>query len=334
MARSRAVGFVAPSGYLPDPRAIDRAARLFAARGWRVQAGDTCFERHQRFAGPDELRARELQRFCSDRSLDLVLCARGGYGLTRILDRLDFEAIRRAGRTLCGYSDFTAFNLAYLARAGGASLHGPSMTDFGAESPDDWTIDNFFAVIEGGAYETRFDADGPDCEARGTLWGGNLAVACALLGTPYFPKLRGGILFFEDVNEPAYKIERMLLQLAQAGVLHRQRALLFGSFEPITPMPNDDGFSLQEVIRALRARLPVPILTGLPFGHVRRKLSLPVGARVRLRVRQGRAVLGWDRLDFVPGATSTRTASPPEARVMAVPGASVDAPGTGSDAGH
>ncbi|GIL04554.1 MAG: muramoyltetrapeptide carboxypeptidase [Betaproteobacteria bacterium] len=334
MARSRAVGFVAPSGFLPDPEAIDRAATLFAARGWRVQAGDTCFERHQRFAGTDELRAAELQRFCSDRSLDLVLCARGGYGLTRILDRLDFDAIRRARRTICGYSDFTAFNLAYLARAGGVSLHGPSMTDLGAESPDDWTIDNFFAVIEGGAYETRFDADGPDCEARGTLWGGNLAVACALLGTPYFPKPRGGILFFEDVNEPAYKIERMLLQLAQAGVLQRQRALLFGSFDPITPMPNDNGFSFDEVIRGLRARLAVPVVTGLPFGHVRRKLTLPVGERVRLRVHQGRAVLGWDGLYFARGATSKRTAPPSDARVTTVPGASVDTQATVSDGDH
>ncbi|MFN3565004.1 MAG: LD-carboxypeptidase, partial [Burkholderiaceae bacterium] len=220
--------------------------------------------------------------------------ARGGYGLTRILDRLDFAAIRRAQRAICGYSDFTAFNLAYLARAGGPSLHGPSMTDFGAESPDDWTIDNFFAVIEGGAYEMRFDADGPDCAVRGTLWGGNLALVCALLGTPYFPRVRGGILFLEDVNEPAYRIERMLLQLEQAGVVQRQRALLLGSFEPVTPMPNDDGFSLDEVVRGLRARLAVPVFTGLPFGHLPRKLTLPVGARVRLCARGDAASLAWD----------------------------------------
>jgi muramoyltetrapeptide carboxypeptidase len=293
MARSRAVGFVAPSGYVPDSQAIDRAAKVFAARGWRVQAGDTCFERHQRFAGTDALRAAELQRFCTDRSLDLVLSARGGYGLTRILDRLDFDAIRAAGRAICGYSDFTAFNLAYLARVGGASLHGPSATDFGAEEPDAWTLENFFAVLDASEHETQFDVDGPDCELAGTLWGGNLALVCALLGTPYFPRVRGGVLFLEDVNEPAYKIERMLLQLAQAGVLQRQRALLLGSFDPVMPMSNDDGFSFDEVVRGMRARLPVPVFTGLPFGHVRRKLTLPIGTRVRLRVRAGAATLAW-----------------------------------------
>jgi muramoyltetrapeptide carboxypeptidase len=298
-AAAGTVGIVAPSGYLPDAATIDRAAQVFAARGWRVQASDTCFDRHQRFAGDDDLRATELQRFCTDRALDLVLAARGGYGLTRILDRLDFAAIGAAGRTICGYSDFTAFNLAYLARAGGVSLHGPSATDFGAEQPNAFTIDTFFAMVErwrgDGSFEASFEADGPDLDARGPLWGGNLALVCALLGTPYFPRLRGGILFLEDVNEPAYKIERMLVQLEQAGVLARQKAILLGHFDPVTPMPNDNGFSLDGVIARLRARLPCPVITGLPFGHVERKLTLPVGVRLDLHVRAGTASVAGTR---------------------------------------
>jgi muramoyltetrapeptide carboxypeptidase len=294
---ARAVGFVAPSGFVPDAAALERAAALFTARGWRVQAGETCFERHQRFAGTDELRAAEMQRFCTDRSLDLVLAARGGYGLTRILDRLDFAAIRKADRLICGYSDFTAFNLAYLARAGGVSLHGPSAVDLGAESPDPLTVDTFFEVLEGGDYETGLDADGPDCELRGTLWGGNLALVGALLGTPYFPRVRGGILFIEDVNEPAYKIERMLLQLEQAGVLAKQRAILLGQFDPVTPMANDNGFSIDTVVDGLRQRLTVPVVTGLPFGHLPKKLTLPVGLTVRLHVRAAHAALAWRLAD-------------------------------------
>ncbi|MDZ7653292.1 MAG: LD-carboxypeptidase [Burkholderiaceae bacterium] len=290
-----ALGIVAPSGYLPDPATVDRAARVFAARGWRVQAGETCFEQHERFAGTDDLRAAELQRFCTDRALDLVLAARGGYGLTRILDRLDFAAIRAADRLVCGYSDFTAFNLAYLARAGGVSLHGPSATDFGAEHPNAFTADTFFETVERlrseRSFEAKFDADGPQTSVRGLLWGGNLALVCALLGTPYFPKVRGGVLFVEDVNEPAYKIERMLVQLEQAGVLGRQKAILLGQFDPITPMPNDNGFSLDRVIARLRSRLDCPVITGLPFGHVARKLTLPVGAQVTLHAAEGVARL-------------------------------------------
>lgn len=293
-ARAATVGIVAPSGCLPQTDTLERAARLFAARGWRVQAGETCFARHERFAGDDDLRATELQHFCTDRTLDLVLAARGGYGLTRILDRLDFEAIRAAGRPICGYSDFTAFNLAYLARAGGASLHGPSASDLGAEVPSQFTVESLFSAVDGlrrGRFEADFEIDGPDCALRGLLWGGNLALVCALLATPYFPRVRGGLLFLEDVNEPAYRIERMLVQLEQAGVLGRQRALLLGRFDPVTPMANDNGFGLERVIARLRQRLAIPVLAGLPFGHVRDKLALPVGLRLALRSSGGRARL-------------------------------------------
>jgi muramoyltetrapeptide carboxypeptidase len=293
--RALRVGIVAPSGYLPDEATLDRAAQVFAARGWQVQAGESCFARHERFAGPDELRAAELQRFCTDPALDLLLAARGGYGLTRLLHRLDFAAIRAAARPICGYSDFTAFNLAYLARAGGVSLHGPSATDFGAAAPEAATIDGFFDTLAqlraGQGFAAAFDADGPACDVTGTLWGGNLALITALLGTPYFPRVRGGILFVEDVNEPAYKIERMLIQLEQAGVLARQRALLLGRFEPVAAMPNDNGFSLASVVAGLRERLSLPVIDGLPFGHVPCKLTLPVGKRVRLLVNGTTATL-------------------------------------------
>ena len=292
-ARARHVGIVAPSGFVTDTTIIDRAAQLFAARGWRVLASDTCFERHQRFSGGDAQRLAELQRFCTDRTLDLVLAARGGYGLTRVLGQLDFDAIRRADRAICGYSDFTAFNLAYLARAGGISCQGPSATDFGSTAPNETTVGEFFSVIGRGPHQVVFPADGPACDARGTLWGGNLALVCALLGTPYFPRVRKGILFLEDVNEPAYKIERMLLQLAQAGVLQKQRAIVLGSFDPLTPMPNDNGYSLQAAIGFIRSQTTTPIIGGLPFGHVTRKLTLPVGAMAELGVHEGSATLSW-----------------------------------------
>jgi muramoyltetrapeptide carboxypeptidase len=291
MTRPLRAGIVAPSGYVADTAVLDRAAARFAERGWQVQAGESCFAREERFAGPDALRAAELQGFASDRRLDLVLAARGGYGLTRILPHLDFMAIRAAARPVCGYSDFTAFNLAFLARAGGISLHGPSAMDFGAETPDVWTLEQFFLTLGSGELDLGFAADGPAVRARGVLWGGNLALVCALVGTPYLPRVRGGILFLEDVNEPAYRIERLLLQLEQAGILGRQRAILLGQFDPIPATPNDNGFDLGRVVAGLRARLAVPVLTGLPFGHVPRKASLPIGARVTLTAGDGGARL-------------------------------------------
>ena len=280
---------------MTDPATVDRAAQFFASRGWRVQAGDTCFARHERFAGPDDLRAAELQRFCTDSTIDVVVSARGGYGLSRIVDQLDFEAIRRANRTIVGYSDFTAFNLAYLALTGGVSFQGPSAGDFGSVTPDPFTVDNFFAAIEQPEHMLEFESDGPSCELRGTLWGGNLALITALIGTRYFPKVRGGIFFIEDVNEPAYRIERMLYQLLQAGVLDKQKALVVGDFDPVTPMPNDNGFTVASVLAQLRTEIDLPVVTGLPFGHVVSKATLPVGGSATLVVGGGRARLAFSR---------------------------------------
>jgi muramoyltetrapeptide carboxypeptidase len=288
---ARRVGLVAPSGFLPDPGVADRAASFFAERGWQVCAGETVFARELRFAGSDELRARELQRFATDRALDLVIAARGGYGMSRLLDRLDFDAIRDAGRILVGYSDFTAFGLALLARAGGISFQGPSAADFGSRGDSEFTIRSFFAAIEQPEVWVEFASDGPDLDVRGRLWGGNLSMLCAVVGTPYLPRVQGGILFLEDVNEAAYRIERMLLQLLQAGILQRQRAIVLGDFSPIPSLPNDNGFDLSVVVQYLRSVMTTPVVTGLPFGHGPRRATLPIGAPGRLQIRAGRAGL-------------------------------------------
>jgi muramoyltetrapeptide carboxypeptidase len=290
--RAPALGLVAPSGALPEG-VVDRAAQFFAQRGWQVQAGESCFARETRFAGPDDLRLRDLQQFATDRHIDVVLSARGGYGLSRLLDRVDFASIRAAGRIIVGLSDFTAFNLAYLSRAGGISFQGPSAGDFALAEPDPFTVEHFFGVLTRPEYRVDFPGDGPPCDVRGTLWGGNLALVTALVGTPYLPRTRGGILFLEDVNEPAYRIERMLHQLLHAGVFARCRAVLLGDFSPVPAQPADHGFDLAAVVGHLRSRVDLPVLTGLPFGHVPRKLTLPVGARARLVAGAGRIELAF-----------------------------------------
>jgi len=290
--RAPTLALVAPSGALPEGL-VDRAAQFFAARGWQVQAGESCFAREMRFAGPDELRLNDLQRLACDRRVDVVLSARGGYGLSRLLDQIDFEAIGRAGRIIVGISDFTAFNLAYLARADGISFQGPSAGDFAAAEPDTFTVEQFFAALSRGEHRVEFAGEGPDCDVKGRLWGGNLALVTALVGTPYLPRLRGGILFLEDVNEPAYRIERMLYQLLHAGVFARCRAVVLGDFSPVPAQPTDNGFGLAAVVAKLRASIDIPVLTGLPFGHVQRKATLPVGAAARLRAHAGRIELSF-----------------------------------------
>jgi muramoyltetrapeptide carboxypeptidase len=283
----RTIGLVAPSGFMPDPAVVDRAAAFFSGRGWQMEAGESVFSREQRFAGPDALRLADLMRFATDASIDVVLGARGGYGLSRLLGAIDFAAIKGRAPVIAGYSDFTAFNLGYLARAGGVSLSGPSAGDFGTATPDPFTVEHFFGLIEARRYEIDVALEGKSGEHAGRLWGGNLVMLAAMLGTPYFPRVSGGILVVEDVNEPAYKIERLFYQLAHAGALQRQSAVVLGDFDPVTLMPNDNGFDLAAVVARVREIAGVPVYTGLPYGHTPRKLTLPIGARARLAVRRG-----------------------------------------------
>lgn len=244
----------------------------------------------------------------------MALATRGGYGLTRLLDQIDWHLIARSierGTAWVGYSDVTAFQLAALAnKAAGPEQPGEHVPagiwagpmaagDFGRadmpEGGDDVTQDIFVEAMTGEleALGFRTEAGFDGLELSGRLWGGNLSVLQAMVGTRHFPKIKNGILFLEDVNEHPYRIERTLLQLHQAGILDQQKAILLGDFSGFQKSPLDRGYNLKSVVAYLRMQTQTPILTGLPFGHVDTKLCLPVGRKVNL-VTQGRdALVMW-----------------------------------------
>jgi muramoyltetrapeptide carboxypeptidase len=248
-------------------------------------------DRHHRFAGDDETRLAAIGRIAARRDVDVAVSIRGGYGLSRLLDRLDFDKLR--GKRWMGHSDFTAFQLAALAAAGLVTYAGPMAAyDFGAETPSEFTLAHCFGMLAAHEYAVDVDLDGPSGQPlEGTLWGGNLAMVAHLAGTRFLPAIEGGLLFLEDIAEHPYRVERMLHQLEHAGVLARQRAILLGAFTEYTLYPHDDGYDVGSVVSHFRNRLNVPIYTGLPFGHVRDKLTLPVGGRATLTPRDGRAQL-------------------------------------------
>ena len=308
---------------------LRRAARRLAALGFEVEIDPSALARHQRFAGDDETRLAALHRV-AERAPDIAMATRGGYGLTRLLDRIDWPLIHRSierGTRWVGHSDLTALQLGLLAHrdhatrgaatcrvhghahddthhhgdhgAIGLTWAGPmACGDFGGETVDDITEPCFVEAMSGELEAVGFRTDpGFDgLSVSGTLWGGNLCMLTSLLGTAHWPKsatTRGGILFLEDINEHPYRVERSLLQLHQAGVLDAQKAVLLGDFSGYRRSPLDRGYTLKTAIAQLRSLTTTPILTGLPFGHVPTKVTLPVGAKVRLLV-QGRDVLvGW-----------------------------------------
>lgn len=287
------LAFVAPSGWPADADTLDRAARWFSRRGWSVEADDAVFSRHQRFAGEDPVRLASLLHAAIDSPARVVMAVRGGYGMSRLLDAIDWAAIgklARAGRKLfVGHSDFTAFHLALLARADAPSFAGPmACYDFGGKRVSTFMQQHFFSLL--GAREhavTIRAARQPRLAVEGRLWGGNLAMVASLVGTPYGPDIEGGVLFLEDVNEHPYRIERMLYQLHHAGVLGRQRAILLGDFSAYALLPNDNGYDFDTMVAHLRERVGVPILTGLPFGHCPEKLTLPVGGHAAVETVRG-----------------------------------------------
>ena len=291
-----------PAGVLAAAPPLRLAARRLRDLGFDVSVDVSALARHQRFAGDDDTRLAALHRV-ADAAPSIAMATRGGYGLTRLLDRIDWPRLARSverGTRWVGHSDLTTLQLALLRHTGATSWAGPlALDDFGrtdeAGGVDDVTRDCFVEAMSGEleALGFRTEAGFDGLAARGTLWGGNLSMVCALLGTPHWPAVKGGILFVEDVNEHPYRVERCLLQLVQAGVIGRQKAVLLGALSAWRPSPLDRGYGLKAMVARLREATATPILTGLPFGHVQPKLSLPVGRRVQLLVQGRDVLLGW-----------------------------------------
>ena len=281
---------IAPSGWPPDLERYDNGLRRLREAGFEVLAPERGRRRQGRFAGSEAERAADLNALADpDAELpELVMLPRGGYGAIHLLDRIDYARLcprlRQAGTLLVGYSDFTNVQMALLARGGVVTWSGPMLAvDLGVPEPDPAMLAGFAQAIASPVVEVRVDQPQRCAGAwEGTFWGGNLATLVALAGTPYLPDIQGGLLYLEDDAETPYRVDRMLFQLLHAGILGRQRAVVLGSF---TNGPEDTvlpGYTLERVVENLRDRLDVPILTGLPCGHIPGLRTLPIGGRGRL----------------------------------------------------
>ncbi len=292
---ARSIYAISPSGAVEDEARLRRAVANLERTGFTVRLDRAALAVHQRFAGQDKTRADSFSRAAAS-DCSIVMATRGGYGITRYLHLLDFEKLAASGKQWVGLSDFTAFHLAMLSRAGAVTWAGPCLVaGFGAERLEDvdvTTLETFADTADGTVEALGFATRGSNgFEAEGTLWGGNLKMVCSLIGTPFFPKVEGGILFLEDVNEHPFRIERMLTQLLHAGVLARQKAIVFGHVNGYRLAEKDRGFDLPAVYRWLGRQVSAPIITGLPFGHADPVLTLPHGARISLAVERGTCYL-------------------------------------------
>ena len=290
LRRGEVIGLVAPAGALWRPDRVEGCVRYWEGQGYRVEVGAHALGNDGAFSGTDDERLCDLNGMLRDPRIRAILALRGGYGTPRLLDRIDYAAVRRDPKIVVGYSDITALQMALYRKTGLVSFSGPLGAVEFASAPDPVTEESFWRLVT--SRRTRGRLPLPDDEplvtrqtglGEGPLLGGCLSLVVALLGTPFSPDYRGAVVALEDVHEQFHRIDRMMTQLRLAGVLGRATGLLLGRFTHTTAAdPAHPFHDLEAVWQSVLQGVTAPILAGFPYGHVPRKVTLPWGIPVRV----------------------------------------------------
>lgn len=293
------VGLIAPASP-PAPEKFDKAFANLAAMGFQVKTGAHLRDRLGHLAGTDSDRIADLHGAFSDPEVDVVWCIRGGYGCSRLLPDIDFDLIRKHPKPFIGYSDVTALHLAISQQTGLVTFHGtvaagdfpePTLAHFQAtlmQGKAPYTIPAPVAPFEAPEFQPFVITPG---RASGRLTGGNLALLSALVGTPFEPRFRDKVVFIEDVGEQPYRVDRMLTQLLQATDLKHAAAIALGVFADCAPKPDTASMTLEETLRDRLGGLGIPVMYGIPFGHVAYQAVLPYGISAELDTDAQRLIL-------------------------------------------
>ncbi len=314
LAPGDTIMFVAPAGYLDEPR-DQLAKKRLEELGFKVVFPPALFHRYAYFAGTDQERAAQIMAAFNDPEVDAVFPGTGGYGTMRIVDDLDYDAIRRHPKILVGFSDITALHVAINQKTGLITFHSP-VPEYGLGSPEGfnpyaarWFWRALLAKKYGNGigytivpwptaeeitWGDKRSADFPQVRtlvpgtARGRLIGGNLSVVHALMGSPYEIQTAGKLLFLEDVGEAPYRIDRMLSTLKLAGKFDHVAGIILGGFtRRKDEKPWDDDWSMNDVLNDYFANLTVPVVTNFPIGHISFNTTLPIGAEAELNATAG-----------------------------------------------
>lgn len=296
------IGVFSPAGP-PVAARVERGIARLESHGVKCVVAADAIGSHEYFSAPDDIRLASFHKMLADPGIDLMMMTRGGYGISRIVHRIDWDAVARSGKILCGFSDFTAINLAAIASGGFVTLAGPGVaTDFGDEAYEGQLADDhafmeqhFWPLVRGQSIQVEVETEHAYAAQRitGPLWGSNLSLLSHMVGTPFLPDISGGILFLEEIGEKPYAVERMILQLFHAGILQKQGAILLGDFSDCHPEDDRFPYTMDYVVRTLRQIVSCPVLTGLPFGHVARKVTIPFGAVATLAIADQRYSLSY-----------------------------------------
>ncbi|QCX32327.1 LD-carboxypeptidase [Caloramator sp. E03] len=276
------IGIIAPASPAYDKDSIERGVNILKEMGFDVVLGDSCFQRHGFLAGEDKIRVNDINKFFMDKSIDAIICLRGGYGTIRILDMIDYDVIRNNPKIFCGYSDITALHFAIFKNTKLVTFHGPMLASDISEN-DDFTIKKFIECVTGNIKGKAYSLNAINQkDVEGRILGGNLSLICSLLGTAYENLFKDKILFIEDIDEEPYKIDRMLYQLKLCGVFNKVKAVILGQFTNCEAEDKDKSLSFNQVIFDFFSKIQLPIYYDFLVGHEKRKITIPLNVKVRI----------------------------------------------------
>lgn len=278
--RGSKVGIVSPSCALDSPAQIRDGLRWLESCGYRVVLGKYVYDRFNHMAGTPEQRAEDLMRFFKDPEIKAVFASCGGYGAQYVLPLLDYDVIRKNPKPLIGFSDITALQAGIYAQTGNISYAGILLKyDFAGGNIHPYTAQSLLQTLDGTVDKIAGGVTVNPGYAEGRLIGTNLCVLQLLAGTTFYPDLNNTVLLLEDVDDKSYRFERMLLQLRQQPGFAGVQAVIFGQFSDVY-LNHPDDKDLNHIIDEFAAAVKIPIIKNFPFGHVRARKTVPIGARV------------------------------------------------------
>jgi len=284
------IGLVAPASTPSTEEIIEKGAAYLEQLGYRVKFGKHIRNTHGYLAGTDEERAADLNNMVRDKDVKAIFTIRGGYGTPRILQTIDYRSLKQNPKIIVGYSDITALQLAIFRKIGLVTFSGPMTGVEMWKGIDPYTEENFWRLLTStkkiGVLKNPIDEPLKILKhgkAHGQLLGGNLSLLASLMGTPFLPKLRSSILFLEDVEEAPHRIDRMLVQLLNAGVLQELAGLVFGKFTNCNPAnPSEPHLTIDQIQKEYAEKIRCPIIANFQYGHIQRKLTIPIGLQTTL----------------------------------------------------
>lgn len=280
--RGDLVALMAPAGAIFNGETATKAQAALEAMGFRVTVGETASKKFGYLAGDDMFRAAEFTKFLLNKEVKAIIALRGGWGCARMLPYIDMTLIPDNPKVICGFSDITTLLVAITRQTGLVTFHGP----VGNSTWDGATTENFLDVVQ--KRRTSIAMKNPETKVikegfgTGRLYGGNLSIICSLIGTPHIPDFTNSILFLEETEEEPYRVDRLLTQLSQAGILDKVNGVVFGTCAKCEAEEPDKSFTLDEVLDFHFANRKYPVIKGFAIGHIKDKFTIPVGVPAEL----------------------------------------------------